>query len=487
MFSRFIFDSIINLLFLTKLFCSELILHLSDIPRTAECIAAVMAGMFIRQDMKVEFQLPRQMTLANRLSLSKSVVREVWKLLLKKYKIIITKKGVGTYRVNELTERNREAIEESIRQALKMYSKANLDSPWLYSLGQTVDSKVKYALSLYLKMSYADLSLKVIPGLIILFARFCSMLISYNFGSEEIYYCKSYYDMITKAFEIWCAPKHKVVLMTSVSKDMSKAMRKANRALVFIEMDNSAQSLLKVDHLCRDDKVGLLYFGPTIPYPLLRELGEDFWEQLQQLQRIYKFKILLDHPLPHEIKLPDLLKGQQDGSNDAVVIITKPSSHFLLREISIIAGPEDGINRFKKKFHTNEPLASPDLTYALLYLLDEGKLQKNEIKAYAQVNQLVQAVKEYLIKKGIFRNLYLEKQQLWFFYLEPDTGTLPRNYYKKLAELNLVVGNPRQYGSVPEFAAGLFISIGFYADLNQALKHIGRLINVITSLKSQPI
>jgi hypothetical protein len=464
------------------LFSRTLIIQLADVPRTAECIAAVMAGILMKQDMTLKFQLPNQMDLATRLSISKSVVREIWALLVKKYRIIRTKRGVGTFRVDGLTavqiKRNREAI----MQALSSDSKAMLDSPYLLSLGKNLDSRINYALRLCSTKSHAELSLHVLENLLVLFARFCSSLMSYAFQSQEVCYCRSYSGMLTKACEVWCAANHKVVVMTPVSKIVKKAFRNANRKLLFTEWMTSRNALIALEECCKYHQVGVVYFGPTIPFPALYEPDVHFWEQLKQLQQMYGFIIMIDNPTPGKIKVPDLLKGLEAGANNSVVIITKPSTHFLLREINIIAGPGEGILRFQRKFCEVEPLASPSLTYGLLYLLDGAHLPKQEFKAYEQVDQLVQAVKIFLIKEGIFNVEYLEKQQAWYFYLEPQKGALPRNYYKKLNELNLAVCNPRHYGSVTGLTGGIMISVGFYADKNQVLKNIGKLLNAIISI-----
>lgn len=430
----------------------------------------------MNQDMTIRFKLPTQTYLAGLINIEKSTAREVWSILTGRYRIVVTKKGIGTFRVSELSVLQKKKNEVFIQQVTKSESRTVLDYPMLASLSTDLDKKIRYAERLCRKLSGAELALMELNDLVLEFTKFCSAIMNYTYVKEEICYSASYLNLITYVFGVWCKPEKIVAVMTPIPADVKRAFRTANRYTYQFYVFNPVDLIVEFETICRFTNVGLAYFGPTLPYSILSKLDAKFWKKLYELQHIYGFKIMIDNPSPGFVQLPNLLQKMEAGSNDALIILIKSSAHISLKEINIIAGPEPGISILKKRLPKDQPLASPWVSYQLLHLLSKGNLQKHEQRACRLFNEMMQSVKMHIITKDIFNEDYILKSEGWYIHLELKVGSFPKNIHSILYRINYFVVHPLKYASVPGLGNGILISVGFYPAKNQLLKNIDKLI-----------
>ncbi|WP_090554112.1 aminotransferase-like domain-containing protein [Pedobacter hartonius] len=445
-------------------------------------IAAIIAGMVVKHQLKPGVQLPTQRQMEIGLNVSKSVIRQTWHLLRQHYMIIDTKKSEGTYIIPELSRALEKRTRWLISQLKVPNYQAMLDREYIPGFDTSFNREVSKALSRSATLPFSSQRLKVIPDLITELMRVMSRKMNYPFTGEELYYTGGYVELISHICEAFSSARSIVAMIEPASGIVWNAITRAKRKVEILGADGGAELMDRLELLCHSRPVAIVYLGAA-PYPLLTEKSQAVWDRLSELQQQYRFKILLDDRYPGLVPCPNLFERIQPGSNRSVILVTVVSLHSQLSGVNVVAAYKEDISRIKKMYKTRLQQVDPSIGYGLLELLKKGQLNQHERDAYIAIRSMVSAAKKLLQASGLFKTEFIRNQQGYFFYLELLDGSFHRNVYKKFAKIDLFVMDPSAYRCGPPFQNGILISLAYYTLESTMVKDLNKLIVNIKNMK----
>jgi len=448
-----------------------------------EAVATYIAIEFVKRVIDGRLRLgapvPTQEKLAEILDVPISIIRLAWNLLRERYRVIRSKRGGGTFIVPSMSEDEKSRINKLIERDSEPPVKRLLDNEFVQDFGKEHNREILQGVSATAGICAAKYNLKVIPELVAAFVEDVSRKRGYIFTNKEVSYADDTSELITYCTQLYCAKKQDVVVFAPVSGVIVNAISKAKRKISYLVQEDAEVVLTEFTQRCKANKVGIVYVGPTAPFPLLFERDTAFWRKLQELQKKYHFKFLLDDSFPYNVEIPELFNGIDPGTNTSVISINAKSSHQQYSKLRMIAGCTQDLKKLEKKYEAKAKLIDPSLGYGLLELLKGNKLYEYEKEHFELLKGLVTIAKDMLLKSGLFVEEYIHKHQAHFFYLELKSARLPKNIYKQLKKHNICFMDPNQYQTGPFFKKGILISVANFLtslSLETTLKYLIELL-----------
>ena len=451
-----------------------------------EAIAKYIAIEIVRRviDERLEFGtlLPTQGKLAEILELPMSILRLVWNLLSEHYCVIKSNRGGGSVIIASMSENEKLRINKLIERDLEPPVKRLLDNEYVQDFGKERNRELLQVAAANVGFCAAKYNQKIIPELITAFVEDVSRKRGYDFTNKEVSYADDISELITYCAQIYCAKKQDVVVFAPISGVIVNAIGKAKRKITYLVQENADQVLKEFTLRCKANKVGIVYVGPTAPFPSLFERDAAFWQRLHELQKKYHFKFLLDDSFPYNIEIPELFNGIDPGTNTSVISINAKSSYHKYAKLRVIAGCVQDLKKLEKKYEPKGKLVDPSLGYGLLELMKGNKLREYEKEHFQLLDGLVAVAKDLLLASGLFVDEYIHKHQAYFFYLELKSGRLPKNLYKQLKKHHVCFMDPERYQTGPFYKEGILISMANFSHRNSVettLKYLIEIFRII--------
>lgn len=322
----------------------------------------------------------------------------------------------------------------------------------------------------------ADLTLserkaKYNPTLLRQFERMLTTQLAYSFSGEEVYLTDDYQQLIIYLCDMLLTGDKVLVLTKPVQSLVKIAASIADKDLVYIGSDDQGMLMNELEQICIERNVAVVYLSSGAPFPINYLGSPERISLLMELQRKYKFVIILDDRYPGFVKIPNLLGNLANGRNGSIIYLRPVSLlHPDLNEINIIAAPKRIMRRLKQRFVHRSRLMPITMGKALTLMIQAGTLARYELKAKKIMRELVLTAKTKLIKSGLWKELYLHKHQGWFFYLEPANGDFLEDAFEQLGEANISIIDPAGYDTGSMFNKGLLISTSAYLNTAQMKK-----------------
>ena len=284
-----------------------------------------------------------------------------------------------------------------------------------------------------------------------------------SYSQDELIYTQCYKAAI---YRIAAALLNRGIFVMAGSGPVaiSNAVLAARKKVEFIGSDEYGLCLTELEQLCKEKKVGIVYFSSRLynAFPNVHSFGR--METLLALQRIYKFKIIEDDNFAYSSEhtanqFMDLIFEKKVD-----VIYIRP--YFLisseLSKIVLIAGPAKIIALINRQLQvTCNTMSAASINGLYVMARRKGFIKyENRIKkAMVKSNLLARTI---FNESGLWKEQGISYPEGWHFCLEPIEGKLPHNYYELLSKAGVFVINPADYGNNADQVNKVNISIAGY-------------------------
>lgn len=419
-------------------------------------------------------RLPTIREVAKRIKVSRRKVELAW-MKLKSHGYVVTYNRKGSFVASYVQEPSGIKLREieEVAKAEKIYS-ARFDQECIieWNSGSTgFQVEWNKALKRCADLTLSERKAKYNPTLLRQFETMLTTQLAYSFSGEEVYFTDDYQQLITYICDMLLTGDKVLVLTKPVQSLIKIAASIADKDLVYIGSDDQGMLMDELEQNCLERNVAVVYLSSGAPFPVNYLDSPKRISLLMELQRKYRFVILLDDRYPGFVKIPNLLGNLANGRNRSIIYLRPVSLlHADLNEINIIAAPKRIMRRLKQRFVDRSRLMPIAMGKALTLLIQAGTMVKYELKAKKIMRELIVTAKTKLLKSGLWKEFYLNQHQGWFFYLEPVNGEFVEDTFRQLGNANISIIDPGGYDAGPVFKKGLLISTSAYLNTAQMKK-----------------
>lgn len=425
--------------------------------------------------------LPPYRVVAAYLKLDPNIVLDAWKDLRDDYKIIITSGKGGTRIVS--------AFPGELTPYQKLGTLPQTDTYRVYLERKTiVESKTGSTemRSLYNKHKniFGNLTaqelkerndLELLPA----FKSLMNHSLATPFTSTQIFYMQDYELLFKCLCMVLVTGKRKFVMSRPSSTAIEKIVEYAGKEIVIVASKGLAIFMDDLERICKEDRVAVVYIGADILLSKYQFPDSKGMKKLMELQKTFKFMIVVDDRFPGLSKIADSLKPHITGNKSAFVYI-RPLTiiHSELNSINIIAAPKRIVALLEKKLR-GIILVDPLKGAVGSYLLTQRFLSRQEIKIFKAIAVFQKMARKELLSSGLWQEKYIDHNIGWQFYLVPVNKALPDDIFQRLSQSKIFTIDPASYNIGSTNNKGIVISIAYYLNDKILTKDLGKLHHYI--------
>jgi len=450
---------------LTKKWESILDLDVKKEDNPTEIIRHAIKKAIVHKFIALSDHVPAHRVIAEHMGLDKGVIARVIYKLRVEDRLVVTAGRNGTKIVSHLPNKrgpSKGSLDEVIVTVPTEIVLFDQDTVMQNNrLTKTLDNYYNKAVKKFGKLNTKEREVESFSNLTKEITKRLNKTLKISFTDAMVHYAEGYRASINLICITFLPPKMFIVVASPVKKTVIETLTEVTSRVAYLKSDDYGISLDALDELCRQKKVGIVYFNSRISCPFGYQQLPARIDRLLAMQEQYGFIILEDDRNAGFYEYtPNLLMQQAAGKNAKIVYCSPLTiSHPRLNRINMFSAPEKMTAKLSEKANKTGLVLDAVTACALEEILKSGVLERNDLlvrKATKITNTLTRA---FLQNSGQWRAEGYSYNKGWLFHLMPLKGYLPKNIHFLLADAGFEVIDLSMFDSEPEMQIGVLISM----------------------------
>jgi DNA-binding transcriptional MocR family regulator len=448
--------------------------------RSPQNLAAFIAHKILNSELPLGHELFTQRELMSSLNISMTAAEALWSILKDELLVITTFRTNGTRVIDDLPDIMAQNIAAILEEPADMFHAANFSEMSFFGLAMSnedfskaLQRDVMYALH---HLSHTNSS-GLMQKLEVQFVKLASNKLNYNVGKQEIYFNDQYKELLDYCCQAMLGKSKKFVMLDLSPAVVHRVLKHAGYDVHELSSARLQDRLIELENFCREHVVGLVYVSASSPFPFQEVLNNKFWHSFNEIQKKYRFTILLDDNLHLRSLSPVIFQHIEIGKNSNVIYISPPVMlHPKFTVVNYIVGTKEFINKIKAKFINKDPQIPIGTANALYNYIRKGNLVDDIQRFNVALQGRQKKVTEYLLSLDLFEARFIHAQEGWFYYLEPKAGTrFIDNIVQHLFYRKIYVMDRDLFNRDPKFSKGIMISVSAFHHDKACIRALERL------------
>jgi hypothetical protein len=449
---------------------------------TSEVFAALIVSFLMNNPTNYGSEIPKQREMVSQFQLPEKIVEDAWKILQNVYKIIITGRGIGTRYIDKIDKEKWIQINGHYSTVLSGYTIMALNHLTKSALaseqkGFAMDKRYAFNRAETNgsgSYHYCDKS-----GLHDNITKWFSEKTMHTFSTDELYYTDDM-SLLKGLTDLYANRLEKLVIINPLSFANPDPEKTLSKKWSEVTCGTAEVFITDLNAYCLTHKVNMVYITPPTPLPYDKGVFRIIWQELKSIAENQSFKVLVNDPYGDLIRDRVLFKPENEHIEKPFYYMTSLSMvDEEFKGVSIIIGPRRDITDLKKKYHY-KPWVFSRTAFALEKWFLAGNFKKHEIPIEDMILTRTELATDQFKTSGLFKDWLLDRQQRWFYHLEPRVGRFSRDIHKNLIKLGIEVINPKLLPFSHHYKNGITISISSFKSDTRQKKDLGILIQCLS-------